>query len=160
MSLPKDLDTDRLEVITERLIDGDWIGRGEGKTVAYLYMMRAEAELCDWGNTYLYVGENESEARRVLQAFAHLISEAEFDYVSVPADGIEVDHARKRILILSGVAFDFIGVHQFAGPDAMRGRRYDRVFFDVSTDTQLELDRNSDLIEVMECLRMQGADFV
>ena len=156
MFLPKELDLHRLEEVTRRILKGLPLERRNGRTLAYLYMMKGEVELGAWGNKYLYVTDNSDLARSALREFAELLKREYSAY----GDGIEVDINRGRLLFLGGLMFEFIGAPQFTEPQRIRGRTYDRVFFDVSGDTQWELDRNGDLMAAMETLRQLGADFV
>lgn len=72
------LDLDRLHATIDKIVDGEYIGRQEGKTTAILTLMLGEAMLGGKGNQYLYVGQNYRWTQEVRKIFAQLLEDEGF----------------------------------------------------------------------------------
>lgn len=159
----ENLDLHRLQTVVERIHHGDRFHRGEGQTVARIYLMFGEVEVGDPDNRYLYVAENSLCAKWVSRDFLELI------YRVFPEMKNSVDIKRHpefypdTVVLPNGQVYRFVSVDWIAdwAEARLRGCRFSKVFFDVSADKQYELDRqNTELIDALEDLQSTGAELV
>lgn len=101
MFIPTTLDYDRLHSVVDSIRSGLPTSRGEGRTLAYLYLMLGEAALGNMGNTYLYVAPNENMANWVSKEFAQLLHD-EYGYgtvVSTTRNVVRTSHDQRYIFV-------------------------------------------------------------
>ena len=145
MFLPKVTDIYQLHRVIERIHNGEFFWRGEGQTTAYIYLMAGEVELGDPGNQYLYVGENEMCAKMAARDFLDLVVEV---YPEMSAYKKHLNWFPTTVILPHGQRFIFMGIDTFVLPQALKGVRFDRVFFDVSEQTQRQYDDHNDKLEL------------
>lgn len=157
---PEKLDVDRLQKVIERIHRGDWFWRGEGQTVARLYLMFGEMEAGEPGAQYLYVGENSLCAKMAAQDFLTLV------YPVFPEmnDSVRGDHTEwypNTIVLPNKQMYRFVSVdYLVATLDHFRGYKFDKIFFDVSADKQHLYDRDGRLMEAFHVFELNGAELV
>ena len=129
--IPTVLDVDRLHKVTEKINQGLPRDRGEGSTVAYLYLAYGEIGTGD-GARYVYVGHNAWHVQMVASSFMQLLLEhfpAEYTERAMTA---RRGYAPTLMFLPTGQTFQFVGFEQaFLVPDGFRGVEVDRLFHDV-----------------------------
>ncbi|TFG95157.1 hypothetical protein E4H12_13850 [Candidatus Thorarchaeota archaeon] len=159
---PDKLDLHRLQLMVERIHRGDRFHRGEGQTVARIYLMFGEVEAGDDDGRYLYVAENSMCAKWAARDFLELTWLA-FPEMKDLVIFETHDFYPDTIVLPNKQVYRFLSVNNLiAGAGIhMRGYRFDTVFFDVSGEKQRQLDaRNTDLVETLSYLQTTGAELV
>jgi hypothetical protein len=156
----KQLDLFRLHDVIRKIERGQLIGRGEGQTVARAYLMLGELELGDTNARYLYVGENSLCTKWFAREFHVLVGEL-FPEMKGTIDS-RSDWSPDTIVVPNGQVYRFMCAERMVqnSAEALRGQRFDKVFFDVSWVMQDDLDREGRLTEAMIILQENGAEFV
>lgn len=148
--IPPNIDLDRLHNATELLVKTPQRrGRKEGKTVAYLMMLKGEVELGGRDNTYLYLGESAYFAARVAKSFAKLIQQEYPDLLVV--------HTRPEKVIVNGTQqFLFLSApYAIDNPHCVRGFTLDRAFIDLCDESFTSLDHDGKLSAFFEEMIMR-----
>lgn len=166
---PDKLDLHRLQLMVERIHRGDRFHRGEGQTVARIYLMFGEVEAGDDDGRYLYVAENSLCAQWVARDFLELTCNV-FPNMKDLVVLKSRDFYPDMIILPNDQVFRFVSVNRLIEQGAemkyppgmgVSGSRFDKVFFDVSSDKQHHLDvKNTDLIDILEYLQTTGAELV
>lgn len=162
MFIPETVDFGRLAQSTHSLLTHDPTflrTRGNGKTLAYMYLMLGEYWLGEQGNSYIYVGENQHVSRMVGASFAELLEQ----------EGVELGLKRNtavsaELIVLKdkNMRFMFVGVNRFCEQSFYAGRRASRIFFDVTPRKQHELDQltKGDLYQAQTHFTYSGIEII
>lgn len=157
---PERLDLDRLQRNVEKIHRGESFDRGEGQTVARLYLMFGEMEAGEPRAQYLYVGENSLCANIAAQNFLELVHRV-FPEMENSVRGDKTEWYPGTIILPNGQVYRFVSVdYLMSSLDHFRGCKVDKIFFDVSTIKQNLYDRDGRLIEAFEVLQHSGAELV
>ena len=144
MIVPYITDIDRLHEAVELILSDKYRGRREGKTFAYITLMTHEIELGDYDNTYVYIGENAQHAMDVMKEF---IAHAKHTY----GDGVVFEEILRNRVVVNGRRFMFMSATSCLDC-RIRGVSIHRIFFDVSTEKQQQLDRTGAFDEIAHLL--------
>lgn len=162
--IPELLDVDRLHETIEKIHKGlDNCHRGEGATLARLYLMLGEVELGDDGNQYLYIGENSYWAKEVAGNFLELVYEKYPEMRNSLRIQVEPEWRPDLIVLPNKQMYRFFSIDQLIvnNGTGLFGFHFDKIFFDVSEDKQKALDaRDTNLMSMLEYLDSLGAEFV
>lgn len=156
MFLPAKLDERRLQSVIEKIERGGFLERGEGKTLALIYLMVAEVELGDPTNRYLYIGENEIVTRYVAHDFLTLIEEILPGYFE-KRGGAE---RAPSMIVVEKQVFHFISGEEFIDGCRSPKGKFNRIFVDITSVKQDQLDRNGALMVAFIDHQGRGADFI
>lgn len=144
MIVPYVTDIDRLHAAVELILSDKYRGRREGKTFAYITLMAHEVELGDYDNTYVYIGENERHTTEVMKEF---IAHVRHTY----GDAVITETILRNRVIANGRRFMFMSATSCLDC-RIRGITIHRIFFDVSTEKQQQLDRTGTFAEIAHLL--------
>ena len=162
LPLPEELDLDRLQRVVDKIHHSEfyWFERGEGQTVARIYLMFGELEAGDPGSQYMYVGENSICAKWASSAFLELVHRV-FPEMENSVKGDNTEWYPDTIVLPNGQAYRFASVdYLVTNLDQFRGYTFDKIFFDVSAEKQHLYDRDGRLMEAFTVLEHAGAEFV
>lgn len=131
------LDLDRLHYA----INYPWrLGRGEGKTFSFVAQMVGEAQLGDFGNIYLYIGENAWHCRDVAEMVREILIHEGLSVTFRGASGAT------RITLFVGnedhlvKCFRFVSAKAGGILDHVRGQYFEDVYVDLTHESQRQLD--------------------
>lgn len=157
---PENLDLDRLQKVVDKIHHGGYFVRGEGQTVARIYLMFGEVESSYPGAQYLYVGENSLCAKWAARDFLTLAYRVFPEMENNIADG-KVEWYPDTIILPNRQVYRFITVDALVSDfHRVRGVRFDKVFFDVCGDKQDLCDTGGRLTEALIILEHNGAELV
>jgi hypothetical protein len=160
---PDDLDLDRLHTNIDKLRRGAGFARGEGQTVARIYMMAGEVELGDGGNQYIYIAEAYDHARMLGRDFLVLVQNI-YPQFALDNENQSVRTLSPTLIILpNGQTYHFLSVDGLTAHEgyALRGRTFAKIFYDVSDEKEYSLRRaNDNLREALDYLYSTGAEFI
>lgn len=155
MTVPEELDADRLHKVTETLLNGGYRYRKQGKTVAYLELMVGDLLLGDYDNTYLYIANSMERAEEVCSAMRALI-------VTTFGDSAIRHYSRRQIECEHGAKFYF-GSVDFTH-SLLCGLRLDRAFVDLDDKQIHQLELSGKWQEFVErllvCLCERNGDII
>lgn len=127
----ENLDLERLHyTINSRLLHTDR-PRGLGRTMAFIALMVGEAENGDFGNTYLYVGENIVVTKEVAHSVKQILLNRHFDVTSRQSGTRttlfvgDADHLVKTFRFIPATGID---------REDVCGWVFDDIFVDVSSE--------------------------
>ena len=161
--IPEVLDVDALHEITERIHRGDPLYRGEGATLARLYLMFGEVELGDPENKYLYIGDTPFWAREVAHHFLQLVYEVYPEMIESIRVQLEPEWRPDMIILPNKQSYRFYSIDNIlvGGGANLYGYSFDKIFFDVSPAKQEALEsRSADLTNVLQYLFSTGVEIV
>ena len=146
--MPNKLNLDLLHSATELILSGSYRHQSQGKTVAYIQLMLGEVELGGRNNHYMYIGETSGAVLAARKAFAAAAK------ALIPT--AIVDESRSaNTLYINDQRFFFTPIEMLIEAPKWGGFisfDIDRIFMDISDETQQRLDRDGSLTKTFERL--------